>query len=230
MSDYCVKEKDLINKPYNYDIPRKYISKRPFYNLSKYKKESILSHKKTAFSEFNIAVSELYQDFNYEYFKAKRIFSKLHKKPKFREKLATDFINTIYQKLNIKKPVDKLYFLIDLILDSKIEKKISETFSSIINKFIFLHKNKIIMDLSINLDDFMKFSLMNLDIKIEDEFKTIEEPENFFIYSSLEDNSFIISKENIENISKDLKYSQTSKKIKDYDIILNYKIIDKTKD
>jgi len=224
MNDYCFQEKDLIKKPHNYEFPSHKLVKRHFYNVSKYKRES--EH-----STFSFELDELYLHFNYKYFRAKKIFSELLKKPKFSQKLTTDFINVIFQKLDIKNNIKKLYFLIDsILLDSEIEKKIIETFSSIINKFILIRTDEIIMDLSIKSEDFKKFCSMNLEIKIEDEFRTIEEPEKFFIYSNLEGNSFIISEDDIENISNDLRDSQTSNKVEDYNINLNYKIIDKTKD
>lgn len=232
MRDYCFSDKNYQCESINYYQPQHSIHKPKIecYHINKVVKKKPILVEKTKLHESFLREPEILRDFNYKYFKAKEIFFEFFKKSNEGMKIFSSFINTINQKINLRNKIDKVYFLIDFLLGPKIEKMVFDSFFSIINKFIFMNSDEILANPSINLERFDRFSTKYLEIEFKDQKEDIEEPLDFYIFSNLDEESFIISEEIAENLSEDLRKTQSDKKGEIKPFNFKYKIIDKTKD
>lgn len=178
-------------------------------------------------NEFLIARRQKIIHDSFRYDQAKNIIYKFSLNRAIRQKIFKDYFNIIIEKLRIS--IDKVYFQIDFSLDSKLKEKIYNHFSLALNNYIYLHSNEINKSKTINLENFKRFCRKQINIKFEEDYKKIQDPENFYIFSNLNADSFFISDKSEKFIKEDLKNSEITYSNKTY-ILKKYKITDRTRD
>lgn len=173
---------------------------------------------------------EKFKYFDYSYKIAEKNLNFLSRYPTITHKIARNWYDIIFEKLNIKERSEKIYFLIDIMLDPDIENHIKKNFLSLMMKYIYARLDRKLFQNSADIEDFKEFCNQNLDITLEELKKPIKEPENFFIYSKFNKNTLSISDEEYNNIMEDFESRRISRKEKTTPPLeLDFKIVDKTK-